>query len=107
MEESNCIICLNEVSQEESEVIQESLPCECKFEVHLECLSQWLSINSKCPLCSLPIIRDGNNVIVPISSQPILVRIQHNRARWNNLVTFICILFFISLFYTLRESHIF
>ena len=47
MEESNCIICLNEVSQEESEVIQESLPCECKFEVHLECLSQWLSINSK------------------------------------------------------------
>ena len=44
-----CIICKEDIKEEELTIL------ECKHQYHKECIKEWCTINSSCPLCRLVI----------------------------------------------------
>lgn len=46
-----CVICLDEIDQQQSIENKEVLICRCIEKIHEICLKEWLKINNSCPLC--------------------------------------------------------
>lgn len=48
-ESEYCIICLTDVDEFQK---LEALDCECKMIYHEACMTKWLMLKNKCPICS-------------------------------------------------------
>lgn len=46
-----CMICLDEISEYDSEIQKFPVILECGHIFHRRCIQQWKSINHTCPLC--------------------------------------------------------
>ncbi|QCE13158.1 nucleolysin TIA-1/TIAR [Vigna unguiculata] len=57
VKESECLVCLGEFQQEENLRL---LP-KCSHAFHVSCIDTWLRSHKTCPLCRIPIVRDGGS----------------------------------------------
>ena len=75
MEESgnSCLICFNEITEEEIFISREIFPCQCQFSIHTECLFHWINLHHRCPICAIPLGRfyDNFEEIGDINSPPL------------------------------------
>lgn len=53
-ENEECVICMNDFSEEDGKEIAE---LSCKHIYHVECLKEWVDKNDTCPTCRAPIVQ--------------------------------------------------